>query len=295
MSRNRIWIYLIPLLGITVVAIGLYLALSSYEASGPSARDGLLILADQNLRNPLETPEIEHESGVIGRFQRRTGERVHTQYGPSAVLSSSVAAGAEADLLLVDEYSMELVRKAGLILHERTVARLIPVILVGRENPRNISELADLAGPGIRLVLPDVRSTVMGKIAAEVLEQNGVDVGTIENPPLITDSVMEAVRTVGNRRADATIVWRPFAGGFSHRTLAIDIPEEQNRIIRLEAAVPATSKNREMAVRLADFVASPAGQEVFEMYGYDIDVNHHDTGMNHDDTGMYHHYTGYGQ
>ena len=271
MNHRSYWIYLVPLTAVLLVAAGLYLAISTYRPATPSGPEGLLLLSDENLRNPVEMPEIEHESGVIGRFQRRAGVRVQAEYGSSALLMEQLETGIGADLLLADEYQMERAGQSGKVHHVRQIARLVPVILVHRDNPHNITGLSDLAAPEIRLATSDEQNTTMGRIASEILRNNGISWRNPGRPPLITETEAGAAMAVGNRRADAAIVWRPLAGPFSRRTGIIDIPADQNEIIRLKIGVLNRSEHQEQAVRLADFIAGPAGREVFEMYGYEVD------------------------
>ncbi len=271
MDYKRIWIYAVPLLGTIAVLFGVIWAVSTFSPSRSSGPVSLMLLCDESIRNPVEAPDIEHESGAIGRFQRRAGVRVNANYSTSEELLEMLILNREGDLLLVNDDSyIEVAREAGLIYETRPVARHVPVILVRQGNPHNIDTISDLSDHEIRLAITDPQASLLGRVTSDIFNKNGVSFHDLDNIQLIGNTVSEVAMAVNMDRADAAIVWHPMARQYSHRTDIVKISAENNVISQLVIAVLNTSENKELALRFADFISSPASQEIFDMYGFDI-------------------------
>ena len=55
-----------------------------------------------------------------------------------------------------------------------SIAYLIPVIAVQKDNPKHIVDLADLATPGLRVAVTRQETTLLGKYAPEIFQKVGI-------------------------------------------------------------------------------------------------------------------------
>jgi len=264
-----IWMYLLPLLVVAVAAGGFFLAFSDTGAPRRRDHEGLLLLCDEALRYPLESPDIEHEHGAVGRFLRRTGLHVKAEYGPPRELLDELILTRAGDLFLAaGEDYLDRAWEAGLIYDTRKVALFVPVIMVRRNNPQGIETVSDLADPALRLALADERTSLMGAVTSQVLGKNGVSPGGLENVRFVGGGAAEVAAAVDADRADAAIIWRSAAAGRFRNTEIVDIPAERNVTSPLIIAVLETAADKRKATQFAEFLSGSAGREVFEMYGY---------------------------
>jgi len=270
MNLRTTAVYAAPLLALIAIGFGLYLAMSDSGGSGPQGGPaGLLVLGDVQLRHALEAPDIEHESGVIGRFQRRFGAQVSAEYGTSRELLVRLASDREADVfMLTDEDAIQRALDSGLVEHLRDVAWLVPVILVREGNPGNITTVADLEQPDLRLAVVNDRSEGIGRTVAHLFARHGVPLVALDEAHYTADSVDELAIGIAMDRADAAIVWNATARQYPRNVETITIPAEFNLASRVVAGVSSMSANKELARSLVDFMSGPAGLELFEMYGF---------------------------
>lgn len=276
MALTRIWIHAVPilcLLGIGAVVFHFLRPDGALGASRHGATTGLVLLTDKELRHPIEAPDVEHEAGVIGRFQRRYGERVRVEYGTAAELFEHLSAGRGGDVYLTGEVAfMDRALEAGLVGGRRYVARRIPVILVRSDNPLGIESVEDLVHPDLRLGVAGEPSGLIGRITAEILEEQGLPADRLADSTRFTaNSAIELAGAVERNRVDAAIVWRNVGLRHSRNTRMIAIPEEDQVPAEVQVAVVTDSPNAPAASQLADFLAGGASGQVFELYGFAVE------------------------
>lgn len=271
MNLRTIAVYAAPVLAVLAIGFGLYLAMSDSDGDRPRERpEGLLVLGDVQLRHALEAPDIEHESGVIGRFQRRFGAPVSTEYATSRDLVVRLASEREADVFMTtDEETMQRAIESGLVEDTRDVAWLVPVILVREGNPENINTVADLERPGLRLAVVSDRGEGIGRTVARLFARHGVPFAVLDEAHYTADSADELALGIAMDRADAAIVWNATARQYPRNVEVVSIPAEFNFPSPVTAGVVSLSANKELALGMVDFMSGPAGLELFEMYGFD--------------------------
>jgi molybdate transport system substrate-binding protein len=277
MDRNRIWIYAIPFFCVLGIAVAIYYFLiidRTTGSSGIAPLTNLLLLADEDLRYPLEAPDVAHESGALGRFERRYGVRVRVEYATPTELFKQLQDGWRGDLYLTgDGASMNRAREAGLVAEDRPIARRVPVILVRPGNPHAIEDLSDLANPNLRLGVAGEESGMLGRVSADLLGRHG---GAAATASFTGSSGNELARAVEQDRVDAAIVWRNEGARYSRTTEMIDIPGLENEMGAVQVAVLAKSRNQRAAAQLVRFFSGSASHEIFEIYGFDVGVNQED-------------------
>jgi molybdate transport system substrate-binding protein len=192
------------------------------------------------------------------------GVKITTSFGASSALAQQALDGAPADLLATaDEANMQKVVDGAAVGDPRVFARNRLSILVAKGNPKGIATLADLARPGLLLVLcaPEVPC---GKFGAQVLQKAGVTA----TPKSLEENVKGVVSKVTLGEADAGLVYVTDAKAAGERAEGVSIPDEQNVIAVYPMGLLKQAGNAEAARAFRNFVLSPTGQAILVRYGF---------------------------
>lgn len=153
-------------------------------------------------------------------------------------------------------------------------------IMVPKGNPAKIAGLADLARPGLRLVMPNPAYEDIGRPIQATLAKAGGD----ELVKAVYEAKVRAGETVLTRihhrqtplylmlgRAEAGVTWQSeaiFQEQIGNPIAHVVIPDEQNVAGTYAAAVLRGAPHREAGQRWVDFLHSPAALAIFESYGF---------------------------
>ena len=194
------------------------------------------------------------------------GVKVTFNFAASSALAQQINDGGPADVFVsADEANMAKVTGADNASDPKIIARNRLSIIVEKGNPEAIGGLADLAKPGIVLVMcaPEVPC---GKFAAAALQKAGVPA----TPASLEENVKAVVSKVTLGEADAGIVYETDvqAAGDEAQGVDIDIADDPALEAVYPMAVTTKVENREAARAWIDFVLSEAGQQTLAMYGF---------------------------
>ena len=180
---------------------------------------------------------------------------VATSFGSSARLVAQVDAGAPADLILTADATTAA--RLGQVRSSFAFARNRMAVAVTAGNPRAVASVADLARPGLRVVLaaPEVPA---GRYGAEVLRRAGVAVSPVSLEP----DVRAAAAKVASGEADAALVYATDVRA-DRRLAGVEVPAEHNVEVSYIAAV-LRAKGR----ALADFLLGPVGRRILAEAGF---------------------------
>lgn len=194
------------------------------------------------------------------------GVRVETNFAASSALARQVNDGAPVDVLATaDEATMKMVADAGNASDPRVFARNRLAILVGRDNPKAIRGLADLARPDVALLLcaPQVPC---GRSASAALAKAGVDA----EPESFEENVKAVVSKVTLGEADAGIVYATDVKAAGERAQGLNIAGADD--VSLVAAYPIAVTKQAVGSQAAEdwvgFVMSARGQETLARFGF---------------------------
>ena len=154
-----------------------------------------------------------------------------------------------------------------------SIAYMVPVIGVPKDNPQNIATLADLARPGVRVAVARRETTLLGRYAPEIFEKAGLAGeigGNIVTEAARPDNLLTML-VMG--QVDAGIIWNFYEVQAGDEIAVIYLaPGQLTGIGEMQAAVSSYADNLEAARRFVDFLTSPEGQEVFGELGYLVEA-----------------------
>jgi molybdate transport system substrate-binding protein len=186
-------------------------------------------------------------------------------FASSSTLATQIINGAPADVFAsADEPNMQKIVDA-----DRNDGT--PIVFVGNRleiavaagNPKRITGLADLAKPGLVVVLAGP-AVPAGKYALESLQKAGVTV----RPASQEVDVRAVLNKVALGEADAGIVYVTDVKSAGARVAGVDIPEQHQVLARYPIAAVKESKNPRLAKAFVDFLLSDEGQKLLAEFGF---------------------------
>lgn len=212
-------------------------------------------------------------------FAEQTGAEVQFNFGSSSELATQIVQGAPADVFAsADQAQMENVAGEDLIEGEPEIfARNREVVIVPADNPGNIQEFADLAEPGLTLVLAD-EEVPAAEYAEEILanasedpeygDQFGQDV--MDNIASREADVRASVNRVVIGDADGTFGYASdVTPDIREEVEVIEIPQNLQVVAEYPVAALAEAQNPELAQQWIELVTSEEGQQVLEDWGFE--------------------------
>lgn len=250
------------LTGAALVAAGAGGCASGTDATSAAGRTGelsgrLVVLAAASLTEPFEELGRAYEAlhpGVTMTFS----------FAGSSDLARQINDGAPADVFAsADRETMASVVDAGNAAQPVVAARNRLAILVERGNPLQVRTLADVAVPGVVLVLcaPEVPC---GRLAAAAFRSAGVTPG----PASFEEDVKAVVSKVTLGEADAGIVYRSDVDAAGDRADGIEIEADDDLTAVYPVAVTTAAANRPAALSWVAFVLSDQGRRVLAAAGF---------------------------
>jgi molybdate transport system substrate-binding protein len=201
-------------------------------------------------------------------------------FAGSQALVTQLTEGAPADVAaFASNSAMKDATEDGVVTAEpQTFVENRLTIVVPGDNPAGITAAADLARPGIKLVLAQDEVPV-GGYARDSLCTMGADTATYGNDFVANvaanvvseeDNVRSVLSKVDLGEADAGIVYTSDVTA-ADNVVTIQIPEAVNELATYPIA-PVATGNQELADAYISFILSPDGQAILASYGF-IPVN----------------------
>jgi molybdate transport system substrate-binding protein len=219
--------------------------------------------------------------GELGRMfeAQHPGATVMFNFAGSQQLAQQLAQDAPADVFAsANNTQMQAAVDAGRIAADspQTFVRNRLVVVTPADNPAGLASFADLAKPGLKLVLaaPEVP---VGQYSQEFLELAGRDpslgadfVGSVtQNVVSYEENVRAVLSKVALGEADAGIVYATDAASAGDTVNTLPIPDALNVIATYPLAPVAASSQAKLASQFVALVLSPEGQAVLARYGFD--------------------------
>lgn len=239
----------------------LFLSTSVLQGCGGEKEKTLRLFCGAGIRPPVDE--------IIKLFRDETGIEVKPTYAGSGVLLTQIQLNRQGDLYMPgDEVFISRAESKGLISEKRDVAYFVPVILVQKGNPRGIKSIADLAKPGIKVAMGDVKACAVGGVSEKILKKAGIEDQVKKNVVYTGVTVQELGNAVKLKTVDAAIVWDATAKFYPNTAEAIRIPKEQNVIVRIPIGILSFSEHKKEARKFLDFITTERARRIFERHGY---------------------------
>ena len=253
-----------------VASAGLLLAgcgssTTSASSSEPSA-SGSSSSALSGTVNVFAAASLKDAFTKLGRqFEAaHPGTKVVFNFGPSSGLATQITAGAPADVFAsASSRNMAQVVTARQAVSPKKFASNVMEIAVPVKNPANITALADLARPAVKVAL--CQSAVpCGVSAAKVFSNAKLTV-----TPVTQEVDVKAVLTkVRLGEVDAGVVYVTDVRAAGGKVKGIRIPTFLNASTLYPIATLSRAPNKATATAFTDYVLSPAGASVLSAAGF---------------------------
>jgi molybdate transport system substrate-binding protein len=236
-------------------AVGAALLAAALAGCGGSAHASVTVFAAASLTDAFADVATAFEAA-------HPDTRVVLNLASSSRLAAQILSGAPADVFAsADRAQMERVGDAGLVVAPQVFATNTMVLVTEAGNPLGITGLADLADPGIVVVLA-AEEVPAGRYASEVLTAAGAAVG----PASREATVRSVLAKVSLGEADAGIVYATDAAAAG--VTVIEIPDAVNVTASYPIAVVADAPNRSGAAAFVSFVHSPEAGAILARHGF---------------------------
>ncbi len=216
---------------------------------------------------------------LIAIYHKKTGTNINVIYGGSGTLLSDMILTKIGDIYMpASPGFMSIAEKKGVVIKNsvKKIAYLVPTLIVPKNNPKDIHSYADLAKPGVHIVIANPETVSIGKYSAEIIDKalNKADRLKIRNNILnYAGNASKTALAVALHQADAAIDWRVYSYLNSKFIKAINIDKYIVRISYISAGISNFTKNIKEARRFMNFLSSPASIIMFKKYHIAVNLN----------------------
>lgn len=256
-------------------AVLVTLILAACSSGTPSSATGT-----GSTRNPAPSPTgpsagpltVFAAASLSGAFdaakqplsRARPGVSATYDFAGSNALVAQIEQGADADVFAsADTANMQKLAADGLVDTPVTFARNKLEIAVAPGNPVNITGLADLTRPGVRVVL-EATGVPAGDYTRQVLAARSLAL----TPRSLETDVKSALAKVTSGEADATVVYVTDVVAAGSKVTGVALPDADQPAIAYPIAVVKTTKHRAAAQAFVDSAVSGEVQKTLEAAGF---------------------------
>jgi molybdate transport system substrate-binding protein len=243
---------------------------TSAPVQAPAAEQKLTVFAAASLTDAFD--EIGDQFK-----QQNPGSALEFNYAGSQQLRTQLEQGATADVFAsANTKEMNNAIQAGLVVSgtQKTFVRNRLAVIVPKDNPGGITELKDLAKPGLKIVLA-APGVPVGGYALTALDKMNADFGATFSQTVLSnvvsqeDNVKQVVAKIQLGEGDAGIVYTSdVTPDAAVKVTRIDIPDKYNVLATYPIAVLKAAPQADLAARFMDYVLSPDGQAILQKWGF---------------------------
>lgn len=257
--------------GIATLALGLAIVCGQMSAPALAQKTEtktLTVFAAASLKNALEDANAA--------YTQSTGNKVVASYAASSALAKQIEQGAPADIFIsADNDWMDDLAGKNLVKTEtrKTLLGNLLVLVAPASSTVNLElkpgvDLAAALGGG-RLAVGDVKAVPAGKYAKAALTSLGAWAG-VEPHLAQSENVRAALALVAQGEAPLGIVYQTDAHAEPKVKIVATFPADAHPPIVYPVAITASTTVGDEANALIEFLASPAGAEIFAKHGFII-------------------------
>jgi len=231
---------------------------SAAASAPPSGSAPLTVFAAASLKATFT------QIGTIFQ-QENPGSTVTFNFAGSSDLVAQLIAGAPADVFAsADTANMTKATDAGLVSGTPlNFATNTLTIVTPPGNPAGITSFADLAKPGVAVVV--CAPQVPCGAAAQKIETN---TGVTLTPVSEENSVTDVLGKITSGQADAGLVYVTDASGAGDQVTTVSFPESTTVVNTYPIATLTAATQPSMATTFVELVTGPEGQQVLAAAGF---------------------------
>lgn len=202
---------------------------------------------------------------IADSFKAATGCEMNVTYANAGQIQSQITTSEEGDMFIAGS-AEELKPVESYVSESKALVKHIPVLAVQSGNPKNITSLAGLTEEGVSLIIGDIDSTPIGKIAKKALTDAGIfDKVQIEAS---TATAPQMATAIAAGEADAAIIWKENCD--AQGVEIVDNSGLEDYIKTIPAASLSCSADHDARQAFLDYLNSGDVQEIWLKYGYEI-------------------------
>jgi molybdate transport system substrate-binding protein len=192
------------------------------------------------------------------------GTKIVFNFGPSSGLATQINEGAPADVFAsASTKNMDQVVTKGAATGPKNFASNVMEIAVPAKNPAKITQLSDLARPGLKVALCQ-RAVPCGVTAAQVFKNAKITPSTVTQEVDVKGVLTKVI--IGE--ADAGVVYVTDVRAAGAKVKGIVIPQAVNASTTYPIATLAKAPNKAPAQAFTDYVLSADGTKVLTAAGF---------------------------
>jgi molybdate transport system substrate-binding protein len=200
------------------------------------------------------------------KFQSaNAGTKVTFNFAGSSDLVTQLKSGAKADVFAsADTKNMDkataddLVEGSPVNFASNTLQIAVPP-----DNPAKIATFADLAEPGVNLVVC-APAVPCGSATEKVEKASGITLKPVSEESSVTD----VLNKVTSGEADAGVVYVTDVKAAGDKVTGVTFPESKEAVNVYPIASLASSRSKELATKFVDLVTGPEGQQILTDAGF---------------------------
>jgi molybdate transport system substrate-binding protein len=210
-------------------------------------------------------------------FDAKTGGKTTFQFAGSQALRTQLENGAKADVYAsANAAQFDPLVKSGLVVGAGVFTKNRLVVIVPKKGNGRVKTLADLATPGVKLVIAD-KTVPVGVYARQVFDNleksgrygSGYAAKALKNVVSEETNVRQVALKVQLGEADAGVVYSTDVTlSLAPLVIQIAIPARSNVIASYPIGTLKVSSNAEAAKAFTDFVRSSDGQAILGRWGF---------------------------
>ena len=242
---------------VSIMLVGGLVACSS--SSQPSqGSHSILVFAAASLKSAF--------TQIGERFKTdNPGVSVEFSFAGSSELATQLTQGAAADVFAsADTAQMDKVAKAGLLAGDPTTfASNTLVIVTAPGNPKKVGSFADLAKPGVSVVVCQ-QPVPCGSATRRIEDSTGINLNPVSEEPSVTD-VLNKVTT---GQADAALVYVTDALSAGNKVATVKFPEAAGAVNVYPIAVLKKAPQPTLAQKFVAMVTAETGSKILDQSGF---------------------------
>ena len=230
----------------------------SSNSQPPQATGKIVVMAAASLKSAFTKIGQQFKTD-------NSGSSVDFEFAGSSELATELTQGATADVFAsADTAQMDNVAKAGLLAGDpKKFASNSLVIVTAPGNPKKVGSFADLAKPGLDVVVCQ-KPVPCGSATQRIEDSSGVHLNPVSEEPSVTD----VLNKVTSGQADAALVYVTDALSAGNKVTAVNFPEAPGAVNIYPIAVLKKAPEAALAQKFVTLVTADAGQKILAQSGF---------------------------